>query len=121
MSNAVKSKFAGFFRGLWGRGEEQSAESPSSAPRPVTAATTPGAAPATVRVQAAAQSAPLVSTTPSADELALPVAPIIAGLPMELRAKIMSVPPPGRTSNIAVEIITSQLAFGAQFQRQTGD
>jgi predicted regulator of Ras-like GTPase activity (Roadblock/LC7/MglB family) len=107
-NNTVKSKFAGLLRGLLSRMDQGEA---APATRPVTAA-----APMALPV-APAGPAPMPATPPlappNADEIALPLAPIIASLPMELRGKIMSVPAPGATINLPVETVTSQLAFGA--------
>jgi predicted regulator of Ras-like GTPase activity (Roadblock/LC7/MglB family) len=55
----------------------------------------------------------LVNPPPSANEIAVPLVPIIAGLPMELRAKIMAIPLAGLSINLPVETVTAQLAFGA--------
>jgi predicted regulator of Ras-like GTPase activity (Roadblock/LC7/MglB family) len=111
MSNSVKNKFAGLFRGLFRRSEpaEDAAES-----RPVTASAP--AAPVTADFSdqpVAPPDSPAVPPANNDDEIALPLAPIIASLPMELRAKIMSVPSPGQTISLPVETITAQLAFGA--------
>ena len=105
MSHMVRSKFAGLLRGLL-RHMDGAEAPPVAVSRPVVAA-----APAPV-----APVAPLpvvASAPPKENEIALPLAPIVAGLPAELRAKIMSVPPPGLTINVPVETILSQLAFGA--------
>lgn len=107
MSNSAKSRFAGFLRGLLHRKDDPGETLPVSAPRPVaTAATAPVVAP----VEYAPAPAPAM---PAVDEISLPLAPVIASLPMELRGKIMSVPSPGMTFKLPVETITSQLAFGA--------
>ena len=109
MSNSVTSKFAGLFRSLLRRGEESS-EVASEAARPVAAGLPlpgtempPAVAPAPVSVPASANS----------DDVVLPLAPIVAGLPMDLRAKMMSVPPPGATIILSLETVVSQLAFGS--------
>jgi predicted regulator of Ras-like GTPase activity (Roadblock/LC7/MglB family) len=107
MSNMVKSTFAGLLRGILRR-----MDSPASP-----AATRPVAASAPVEnVAPAADHVPpfLTSNTPpNANELAIPLAPIITSLPLELRGKTMIVPPAGLSVNLPVETITSQLAFGA--------
>ena len=112
MSKLVKSKFAGLFRGLFRRSDQGEAE---PAARPVTAAA-PVASPAPNEnhpATATAAAAGLPSDTADMDKLTLPLAPIIASLPMELRAKIMSVPTPDRTISLPIEEVTAQLAFGA--------
>jgi predicted regulator of Ras-like GTPase activity (Roadblock/LC7/MglB family) len=48
-----------------------------------------------------------------AEEIELPVASVVAGLPMDLRAKLVSAPPAGLTLRLQAEIIIGQLAFGA--------
>lgn len=80
-------------------------------PRPVAAAA-PGASAA--RPAYVATPPPvLVNPPPSANVIAIPLVPIIAGLPMELRAKIMAIPLAGLAINLPVETVTAQLAFGA--------
>ena len=110
MSNSVKNKFAGLFRGLFRR-SEPAADAAES--RPVTASA-PAAPTADLSAQpVASPDLPAVPPANHDDEIALPLAPVIAGLPMELRAKIMSVPSPGQTISLPIETITAQLAFGA--------
>ncbi len=48
---------------------------------------------------------------PNGNEIAIPLAPIITGLPPELRGKIVAVPP-AFAINLPIETITAQLAFG---------
>jgi predicted regulator of Ras-like GTPase activity (Roadblock/LC7/MglB family) len=107
MSNTVKSRFAGLLRSLLRRMDDHDEVVPASAPRPVAAA-------APLPTPPAAPTGPAPSpTATNSDEMTLPLAPIVAGLPMELRAKIMTVPPAGMTINLPVETVASQLAFGA--------
>jgi hypothetical protein len=47
------------------------------------------------------------------DELQLPLQPILAAMPMELRAKVMQTPPAGMVISIPLEKILTQLARGA--------
>lgn len=47
------------------------------------------------------------------DEIELPLASVVAGLPMDLRAKLMSAPPTGKTVVLQAEMVINQLAFGA--------
>ncbi len=47
------------------------------------------------------------------NELQLPLQPIIAALPMELRAKVMQTPPAGMVVSIPLEKVLTQLARGA--------
>jgi len=127
MSNTVKTKFAGLLRGLLRRLDDN--EGPASpAPRPVpnpalaSAAFPAGTAPVTVTVapsQPAARpgsgpnSAPTQApVTDNMDELQLPLQTILAGLSMDLRAKIMQTPPPDAMIAVPLEKILTQLAFG---------
>lgn len=111
MSSMVKSRFAGLLRGILRRMDTSEA---TAAPvsRPVAAS-----APAVSAISAAVATAPALAVPhnppPAANEVALPLAPIVTGLSMELRGKIMIVPPPGMTINLPIDTITSQLAFGA--------
>jgi len=106
MATSIKLKFAGLLRGLLRHIDDRD---PSSSGRPVVAAAPPVAAPA----------APVVNQLPtppriaSANEIELPLAPVITALPMDLRAKLMAVPPAGMAICLPVETVTSQLAFGA--------
>lgn len=103
MSISVKSRFAGLLRGLLRQmdGGDAAPRSPAVAPQPVAAPAAP---------------AQNFSTPPRPvrpDEIELPIAPVIAALPMDLRARLMSVPPAEMTICLPVETVTSQLAFGA--------
>ena len=104
----VKTTFAGFLRGILRRMDAPEPAAPPS--RPVAAN-----APAANSVSTAAPApAPVPHSAPTAaNEIALPLAPIVANLSIELRGKIMVVPPPGMTINLPVDIVTAQLAFGA--------
>jgi predicted regulator of Ras-like GTPase activity (Roadblock/LC7/MglB family) len=109
MSHMVKSKFAGLLRGLLRR-VDSDVPPPVIAARPVTTVA-PAARPSAPPV---APISPLITSTPPGEnEIALPLAPVVAGLSPELRAKIAIVPPPGLTINVPVEMILSQLPFGA--------
>ena len=105
----VKSKFVGLLRGIL-RQMDSSATPP--APRAVVTAA-PIAPVAQISIAPPSRPVLLTSTPPNENEIAVPLAPIIAGLPMELRGKIMMVPPLGQAINLPVEIVVSQLAFGA--------
>jgi len=85
MATSVKSKFAGFLRGLIGRPENREparpAAPPASAPAPATfsSASRPASAPAPFRAPA--------NGAASADVIELPLASIVAAMPADLRAK----------------------------------
>ncbi len=119
MSNSVKSKFAGLLRGLWRRGENRDKSAPAARQSVPAATSTPTPAPGLMSAgtplapAAGTMPATIVSRAPVADEISLPVAPIVSHLPMELRAKLMTVPSAGLTLNLPMEMIVSQLAFGA--------
>ena len=108
MATSVKSKFAGLLRGLLRQLDDRA---------PVPAA--PVAAP-TARTSAPVSPAPapaennfLPQRPVTTNGVELPLAPIVAALPMDLRAKLMTVPAAGTTICVAAETVMSQLAFGA--------
>ena len=114
----VRTRFASLLRNLLRRMDPED-EPAEDAPRPVAgtaplapaapaAPATPPATPPNCRLNFVRASVP-----PNANEIAVPLAPIVASLPMDLRGKIMTVPPPGLTINLPVETVTTQLAFGA--------
>ena len=108
MSNMVKSKFAGLLRGILRRMDAP----PAPVTRPVVAAVPPPPIAAPAPAPAPPQHF-AANTPPNANEIALPLAPIVASLPLDLRGKIMATPPPGLAINLPVETVTAQLAFGA--------
>ncbi len=111
MSNMVKSKFAGLLRGILRRMDAP----PAPVTRPVVVAVPPPpiAASSTAPAPPAPPQYLAANKPPNANEIALPLAPIVASLPLDLRGKIMATPPPGLTINLPVETVTAQLAFGA--------
>ena len=126
MSNSVKTKFAGLLRGLLRRLDDNEAEAPApqTAPRVLTSpALAAGATPvAAAHPHMTAPASALRRPRPSAatpapvenpDELQLPLAPILAAMPMDLRAKVMQAPPPGSMISLPLEKILTQLAFGS--------
>ena len=104
MAISVKSKFAGFLRGLWRQMDARPASRPVAAAAPVPSVpVTPPPAPNF--------SAPSRAANP--DEIELPLAAVVAVLPLDLRAKLMTPPPTGLTIRLQAEKVISQLAFGA--------
>ena len=107
MAISMKLKFAGLLRGLLRHIDDSDFQSSrriaASAPPPAAAAPAP----------VVGHNLSPAPRTASANEIELPLAPIIAALPMDLRAKLMSVPPAGMTIRLSVETAMSQLAFGA--------
>ena len=110
----MKTKFVGLLRGLLHRFDENGVNT-VELPRSIAAAT-PAETPAVESAQP-----PPVSASPSTpiesgietDELELPLQTVLASLPMDLRAKVMQVPPAGATMIIAIEKVLSQLAHGS--------
>lgn len=110
MSNTVKkSRFAGLLRGLLGR-KDTEATSAEAELRPVTAAA-PAPPDGLTDSSAPAPFATAPETT-NENEIALPLEPVLAALTLELRAKVISVPPPGASIRVAVDTVVPQLAFG---------
>lgn len=109
--SAVKSKFAGLLRGLLRRFDDDQAVA--------TKTFQPGAAAPSAPIPMSADSqsqSPLIPTAAPAnpDEIQLPLQPILATLPMDLRAKIMgTVNTVTMTLSIPVEKVIAQLATGS--------
>jgi predicted regulator of Ras-like GTPase activity (Roadblock/LC7/MglB family) len=108
----MKSKIAGLFRSFMG-----STESPS---RPVAASVPPPEPPAPPAMNArppermaSAPAAFRPAESPSAETIQISLAPVVAALPMDLKAKLVSAPPAGKMIFVPVETVVSQLAFGA--------
>ena len=109
MASAMKIKFAGFLRGLLrqldhpepGRGVAAPASSSAELRGGTLNSQLPNSQP----------SAPPCAAT--ANEIDLPLAAVVAALPMDLKAKLMTPPPAGQTIRVDVETVVSQLAFGA--------
>ena len=117
MSNTVRNKFAGLIRGLLRRNDPEKTDAEASQ-RPVSStAPSGGSVSPAAGVGEAPEGATDAEVRPSVpageNEIALPLAPVIAGLPLDLRAKIMAVPPAGMTINLPIETVVTQLAFGA--------
>lgn len=124
--SAVKSKFAGLLRGLLRHFDD---DEPVAAKtfEPAFLATAPEApapeaAPANIVSQDPEPAAsvpvqptePAVPTAPAKEEgIELPLQPILAGLPLELRAKITSSATPGLKVSIPVDKVLNQLATGS--------
>src|ERR1035437_712041 len=102
MATSVKSKLIGLLRSLLRQFEGD------EIPRPAAAA-----ALGTVASGAQAANSSSPKNMASANEIELPLRPIVTALPMDLRAKLMSVPAPEATIRLPVELVMSQLAFGA--------
>lgn len=111
MPTFARTRFAGFLRSLIGRADDRAPTRPAATAAPASAPAPASPPPA---VPTSANSA--TSTTPppaSLDEIELPLASVIAGLPLDLRAKLMAAPTTGQTIHLSAELVISQLAFGA--------
>ena len=106
MATSVKSKFAGLLRGLLRQLDDRAPAPPAPAPAPPAGTSVPVS-------PVAPQNISLPPRSVAPDGLELPLAPIVAALPMDLRAKLMAVPPAGAAICVASETVMSQLAFGA--------
>ncbi len=110
----MKTKFVGLLRGLLHRFDENGVNT-VELPRPITAppqAETLAAEAAPPQPVFNSPSTPVVSQCES-DELELPLPTVLAALPMDLRSKVMQVPPAGATMLIAIEKVLTQLAHGS--------
>jgi predicted regulator of Ras-like GTPase activity (Roadblock/LC7/MglB family) len=106
MAISVKSKFTGFLRGLLRRADDREPA------RPVASAT-PGPAPAVPKASAPGRKIASASPTANADEIEMPLAVVLASLPLDLRAKLMAAPPADVTIRLPADLVIGQLAFGA--------
>ena len=126
--SAVKSKFAGLLRGLLRHFDDNetdaaddtiepaapAAPAVAAAPKPAPArfASRPQSSPAPAKVPSPAPAAPAKTVEIKPQVIDLPLPPIVAGLPLELRAKITSSAQAGSTISIPVEKVLNQLATG---------
>jgi predicted regulator of Ras-like GTPase activity (Roadblock/LC7/MglB family) len=106
----MKLRLAGFVRGLLRQFDDHEPARHVTPPAPATSPTPelspePSTGPSNNDATA--------STVAASDTLDLPLAPVIVGLPMDLKAKLMAQPQPGQTISLPLETIISQLAFGA--------
>ena len=113
MSKTVKIKIAGLLRGLLRHLDDNGSVGPET-PRFLNSAGAPVTAmPVAATPQQMAAPAPTPDLVGNSNELQLPLQPIIAALPMELRAKVMQTPPAGMVVSIPLEKVLTQLAHGA--------
>jgi predicted regulator of Ras-like GTPase activity (Roadblock/LC7/MglB family) len=128
--SAVKSKFAGLLRGLLRHFDDNETEAANTiesatpaAPAAPAAPARPQPAPARFASRLPSSAAPANAPSPAPtgrvkaaeivqEAIELPLQPIIAGLPLELRAKINSTGVAGGTISIPVERVLNQLAAG---------
>jgi len=113
--SAVKSKFVGILRGLLRRFDDGETDAtgevelsrPVSAAAPQISAAVPPPADSQPTVEPVAPSVPA-----NPNEIQLPLPPILAGLPLELRGKIMTANTAGMVISIPVDKVLPQLATG---------
>ncbi len=108
MTKFAKTKFTGLLRGLLHRldgrkGNEMETSRPEDTTAPTPSSTLPS--------PPASPSAP--ARVANLNELELPLQPILASLPLDLRAKVVQAPLTGAVVAISVEKVLSQLANGA--------
>jgi predicted regulator of Ras-like GTPase activity (Roadblock/LC7/MglB family) len=107
MAISVKSKFAGFLRGLVGRTEAPARSAAPAPPTPASAQT-----PRVTSQNSVPARAPQTPHGGNPDEIELPLASVVASLPLDLRAKLASAPG-NQTIRLQAELVIGQLAFGA--------
>jgi hypothetical protein len=108
MAISVKTKVAGFLRGLLRRGE------PTVRVEPVAA--TPAPTPISTPASSGPVPSPTVVAPPrpgNADEIEIPLAAVVASLPMDLRAKLAATKPADASIRLSAEKVISQLALGS--------
>lgn len=116
MANIVKTKFTGLLRGLLRRFDDGDAAvepiaRPATAARPAESAAPP-ARPQTPTTPPPTAPAFRIVTPSNPGQIELPLTPIIASLPMELRAKVITAHTDGLMLSVPVEKVVPQLATG---------
>ena len=104
MALSVKIPFAGLFRGFFRKADAHQ-------PAPVAAASNGSHATQATNVNKGKTQR--IATLPAASFIELPLAPVLNGLPMELRAKIMSAPSARAVLRLQTDSVISQLATGS--------
>jgi predicted regulator of Ras-like GTPase activity (Roadblock/LC7/MglB family) len=114
MQNTVRSKFAGLLRGLLRRFDENGATLVAPL-RPFGVNTSPRASSPAAKPPSRPQPVLTPPRAPAAgpNGLQLPLPSVIAGLPMDLRAKLAHTPPADAFISIPVDTVLSQLAHGS--------
>ena len=107
MAISVKSKFAGFLRGLLRRVDDREPAQPVAVGHSQPGTRCPGG------FRAGANKLRFRPPRPTPDEIELPMAAVLASLPMDLRAKLIAAPPAGVILRLPAEMVIGQLAFGA--------
>ena len=86
---------------------------PVAAAAPLPPAPAAPAAPAKNSAASSANNFSAPARTANPDEVELPLAAVVAALPLDLRAKLMTAPPASQTIRLQAETVISQLAFGS--------
>jgi predicted regulator of Ras-like GTPase activity (Roadblock/LC7/MglB family) len=105
----MKLKLPGLFRGLFGSNGNPEPARPVAAAQPAVAVAAGAPAPKPI-------SAASVMPSPAPqnfEQIEIPLAAVINSLPMDLKAKLIATPSPGKMIFLQVESVISQLAFGA--------
>jgi hypothetical protein len=118
----MKLKIAGLFRSLLGKGErnqpeptpasERSPGSPSGPP-PNPEESQASASPNYYSLSQEPEETSTISESEHPNEIAIPLLAIANTLPMDLKAKLIGTPAPGRMVYLPLENVINQLAFGA--------
>ena len=104
----MKLKFAGFLRGLL-----RHVDQPAAPARPVSGAVPTAAPVPETPTEFQRRAAAPVVVSANATEIQIPLTAVVAHLPMDLKARLMSTPLPAQTITVGVETILQQLAFGS--------
>jgi len=108
MASTMKLKLAGFVRGLLRQLDDSEPARPVASPAP----TVPPPSKPPHNNAAPKEQGATPPKMDSSNSIEIPLAPIIAALPLDLKAKLMAHPPVGQTIALPVDTIVSQLAFG---------
>jgi predicted regulator of Ras-like GTPase activity (Roadblock/LC7/MglB family) len=116
LAKRMKLKIAGLFRSLLGQGGNTEPVQPVAASRPPVA---PPPLPAAYNESApdaphyASSYTPPPAPPQNSEFIAVPLAAVVNTLPMDLKAKMIEVPAPGKMIQLRVEGVIGQLAFGS--------
>jgi hypothetical protein len=122
LATFMKFKIAGLFRSLLGKGESNQPEPTPVPDRSVASPAVPPPNPQESQVPVSpnyyslSQNPEETSTIPDPEhpnEIAIPLLAIANTLPMDLKAKLIGTPAPGRMVYLPLENVINQLAFGA--------
>ncbi|HXA44367.1 MAG TPA: hypothetical protein VNZ25_02575 [Candidatus Angelobacter sp.] len=113
----MKLKIAGLFRSLLGKTDNSQPEKNSAPASPVANPSATPAQPQPAQAHASpnyySSQNPIPPDPDHPDEIGISLVAIASSLPMDLKAKLVGNPAPGRMVYLPVEYVISQLAFGA--------